>query len=96
MSNEEVTTKELSDDELFSLLDNADIVQRFGETLSAFSVEDGDITLEFESEKSENISFNFIDNYTITQNGNKITIEAHTGHEETCVFHMFKKVPFSG
>ena len=96
MSNDDNSNKVLSDEELFLLLDNADIVQRFGNTLSAFSVEDGDITLEFECEKSENVSFNFDDNYMITQNGNKITIEDLNGQEETCVFYMFKRVPYSG
>ncbi len=98
MSNDDNSNKVLSDEELFLLLDNADIVRRFGNTLSAFSVEDGDITLEFECEKNfdDNDSFNFNDNYMITQNGNKITIEDLNGQEETCVFYMFKKVPFSG
>jgi hypothetical protein len=94
MSNEEVSIKELTIDELIKLLDAADIVQldsEENEPLTYYHIDDGEMAINFESKNGEDILFNVDDGDKITRNGNKITIDRIS--LETCEFLMFKKVP---
>ena len=99
MSNEEVSIKELTIEELKKLLEGADIVKMDSEeeeSLYYHSIGDEGITMNFENYEGEEFLFLFNNDAQITQEENRVVIVDPKKPEEPCMLRMFKRVPFSG
>ena len=99
MSNDQVSIKELSIEELKKLLEGADIVRLDSEeeeSLYYHSIGEEGITMNFENYEGEEFLFLFNNDARITQEENRVVIIDPKKPEEPCMFRMFKKVPYSG
>lgn len=99
MSNDQVTTKEITIEELKKLLEGADIVildSEEEESLYYHSIGDEGITMNFESYEGEEFLFLFNNDAQITQEENRIVIIDPKKPEEPCMFLMFKRIPHNG